>query len=303
MLPIFPVFEPLALGHKLAIEKLAARFPPYSDFNYTSLWSWNTKGTAAVSNLHGNLVIRFSDYLTSEPFFSFFGDAATAETARTLLELAEGEGGSAHLKLVPEHFASGLSGEDFTITEDRDNHDYLLDVARLASYEGSELKPHRNLVTKFNRLHQAETRRLDLSDLATRETLTGFFLDWAKKKGQPWPDTANEAAAFARVFELAQNDRLIALGIFVGGELAGFTVSERLHGEHGMIHFEKADPKRFAGIYQYLTQETAKTLLSAGCTSLNYQQDLGLSGLRQYKSGYKPTGFLRKFRVTWKDGS
>ena len=44
MLPEFPQFKKLELSDKEEVEKFTSKFPPYSDFNFVSMWSWDIKG-------------------------------------------------------------------------------------------------------------------------------------------------------------------------------------------------------------------------------------------------------------------
>lgn len=296
----FPNFEPLGLEHKPLVESYASKFPPYSDFNFTSLYCYNTTGSVGVCTLNDNLVVRFSDYLTCRPFYSFLGDVKTSETAHALLEHAKKEGGEAELKLVPESAVHGLDRAKFRVEEDGDNVDYVLSIDRLESYEGSKLKPHRNAVTRFLRSHRPETRRLDLTDPAIEEMLTTFFLHWVEQRKIPFSEAENEFKAMSNLFKLLPHEPIFGIGIFVDGTLAGFSISEILSEGYATIHYEKGDPSRYIGIYEYVTQETAKILSGMGCMHINYQQDMGLPGLKAYKKGYHPASYLRKFRVSWK---
>lgn len=74
MIPKFPKFKHIELIDKEEIEKITQKFPPYSDFNFISMWSWDIKVEMIISKLNNNLVVRFTDYLTGYPFFSFLGD-------------------------------------------------------------------------------------------------------------------------------------------------------------------------------------------------------------------------------------
>ena len=299
MHPTFPHFEPLSAGHRAHVEAIAAQFDPYSDFNFTSLFSWNTTGSVATCMLNGNLVVRFSDYLTGKPFYSFLGTNDADETANTLLAHMAKEGIEPEIKLLPRSSLGNIHPDRFRITEDPDNHDYILSTERLKTFAGSRLKPNRNLVTRFTKSYASETRALDLTNPTTQDALKEFFLGWAHRKGLPATSTDTEFRAMSQALELATVRPLIGLGVYVDGSLVGFTVSERLHGAYGMLHFEKADPTRCVGVYQFLIQETAKVLSATGCELLNYQQDLGLQGLKTCKKGFHPYTYLRKYRVAW----
>src|SRR3989344_9175835 len=92
MIPKFPQFKNLELSDKKDVEKFTSQFPPYSDFNFVSMWSWDVKGEMRLSTLNDNLVVRFTDYLTGKPFYSFLGNNKVNETAQTLINLSKKEG-------------------------------------------------------------------------------------------------------------------------------------------------------------------------------------------------------------------
>jgi hypothetical protein len=300
MLPEFPCFEPFDLSHAPHMDSALSSLLPYSDFNFTSLYCWNTGGHVACSNLHGNTAVRFSDYLTGRPFYSFIGTSRAEETAEALLSLMQTEGIPPEIKLLPETVAKTIRSEKFVVEEDPDNFDYVLSIERLRSYDGSRLKTNRNAVNRFRRSFRSETRLLDLADPSVREILMSGFAEWVKRKGLSDEEALNERCAFSNVFTLAKHRHLVCVGVFVCDVLAGFTISERLPSSWAMVHFEKADPARFPGIYAHLMQETAHVLASDGCQLLNYQQDLGIPGLKMSKKDFHPTSHLRKYRVRWK---
>ena len=70
MIPEFPEFKKLELSDKEEVEKITSKFPPYSDFNFVSMWSWNIENKIWISQLYGNLVVHFTDYLTDGTFLS-----------------------------------------------------------------------------------------------------------------------------------------------------------------------------------------------------------------------------------------
>lgn len=300
MLSDFPSELPLHPSLRAHAESHTELYRPYSDFNFTSLCTYNTKGEVHLSVLNGNLVVRFSDYVTGAPFYSFLGTSSVNETARTLLEHMEASGYGAFLKLVPDETAQQLDPTLFSLEEDPDNFDYILPVARLCTYLGSDLKPHRNAVTRFLKSFHPETRILDLTSTAVQAELAALFRLRTEQKYIPFSEAENEYTAMHNLFTLPEQHRFVGMGIYVDGVLAAFTISEILDSTYATIHFEKADPVRFVGVYQYIMQETAKYLAAHGCQFINYQQDLGLPGLKKSKERLAPDHFLKKWRVQWK---
>lgn len=298
MPPTFPAFEPLTLQDRNTIEAATNAFLPYSDFNFTSLYSWNTAEAVAYSFHQGNLVIKFTDYLTGKQFYSFIGKQNVNETAEQLLLQSKKEGLDLCIKLLAQETADEINRDVFQVSEDPDNFDYILSVEQLKAFAGTKFLKHRNKVNKFTKAYQTETKLLDLADLSVQQNLQQLFLKWEEWKQLPAEETKNELKAVNRLFHLEPKEKMVAIGIFLQDELLGFSLSELLPDNYGMLHFEKATPAGFTGIYQYLKQETARVLASRGCQLLNCQQDLGIPGLRTHKMGLSPVAFLKKYRVS-----
>ena len=50
----------------------------------------------------------------------------------------------------------------------------------------------------------------------------------------------------------------------------------------------------YVGVYEFLMQLSAQILMEKGYKYMNYQEDLGIDGLRRAKLAFRPTGYLRK---------
>ncbi|MDA1169039.1 MAG: hypothetical protein O3A36_01745, partial [bacterium] len=143
-IPQFPEFKPLELSDREEIIKHTSKFVPYSDFNFTSLWSWDTDKKLKVSNLNQNLVVQFSDYISDEQFLSFIGTNEVNETMSHLLALAEIKGLLSTVKLVPSVVVEKLDTSRFIVEEDRNNFDYIYSVQGLTELKGSLFADIRN---------------------------------------------------------------------------------------------------------------------------------------------------------------
>ena len=124
MIPLFPKFIKLNLHHKYDINLCTFKFLPYCDFNFVSLWCYNIKNEIVLSVLNDNLIIKFTDYLTSKNFYSFFGDKKFEETCLILLKDSHKNHFEPQLKLIPEIFIKNRY-KKIDIKEDRHNFDYI----------------------------------------------------------------------------------------------------------------------------------------------------------------------------------
>ena len=145
-LPEFPEQVLLEPKWQKLVQGFVGQTQPYSDFNFISLWSWDYKDKLQVSQLNGNLVVRFLEYQDpSQWFYSFLGTNKADQTAETLLK----DSGSS-LQLIPEVVVKGFAqAERFKIDEDRDNFDYIIGLQELAEPSGHKSSRRRS-IKKFH---------------------------------------------------------------------------------------------------------------------------------------------------------
>ncbi|MDQ5952469.1 MAG: uncharacterized protein QG626_597 [Patescibacteria group bacterium] len=293
----FPDFVALTEDHRFDLEIANQGLPPYSDFNFTSLWSWDIKNETRLTYLFDNLVIVMTDYLSGEPCHCFIGRNRVQDTARVLLDHRKSLGLAPVLKLVPEEIAVNIDTDTLSTHEDELNFDYILSIEKLTTYPGSTLKSHRNLITKFSKSFSVEVRVLPIHEADVQFTLISFFEQWVENRRKSPSETINEFIAFQRFFKLAPCPKLVGLGFYVENCLIGFTLNEVLQDDMIMIHFEKANPATYPGAYQVVMQETAKYFHLQGRRYINYQQDLGIPGLKKAKSSFDPHRYLKKYQI------
>jgi hypothetical protein len=297
VIPTFPSFKRVELADRVAVEAHTSRFQPYSDFNFTSLWAWDLRGERLLSELNGNLVVRFTDYHTNDPFLSFLGRSAAADTARRLAAYSSSIGLRAELRLVPDISVSSIGG--ISAEEDRDHFDYLYSTTQHVSLAGPRFKRARNFVRRFSREHVGYVfRAMDLNDASIRALISGLWQTWeAARRASADAGIGQERHAIERLLESARSHPLGSTGIFHGDSLLAFSIDEVLPNKYCTCHFWKADT-RHPGIYDYLFHLKARLLRDAGIEALNCEQDLGVAGIRKWKLSYRPVGFLKKYIVS-----
>ncbi len=300
MIPEFPHFKKLELRDRVDIEAITNKYPPYSDFNFISMWCWDTKGEMRVSQLHGNLVLKLNDYVTDKLFYSFLGNKNTDETAMKIISLSAKENLGQELRLVPEISAVSLDGQGFSKIEDRNNFDYVYNTDSLSVYKNGEYSTKRNLVNRLLKKYTGiESRIIDLTDKNNEVVILSLSQTWENNKStkQKSIDFKNEEIAIRRLFALDQMDSLFCVGVYLENKLVAFSINETLSSEYGLSHFAKADDLS-AGLYAYLMRETAKEMVARGKVLLDYEQDLGIPELRYSKISFRPKEYLKKYLIT-----
>lgn len=304
MIPTFPQFKKLDLEDRDFIDDYTASYPPYSDYNFVSLWVYNTKEKVELSLLNNNLVVKFQDYISNEFFYSFLGVNSVLNTIKTLIEFARTERDIiTQLKLVPE---INLLGNDifeaqklFSIVADEDNFDYIYSLNEWSELRGIKYRGKKNFVNRFKRLYpDVYMCQLDLKNKETQKNIEDLFIVWEGLKGRDRIETETELEALRRTFSLSKFVDFISLGVLVGGKLIAFSINEVIPNGYCVGDFRKADMTHYIGAYQFLENETAKILLKHKCEYLNLEQDLGIPGLKRSKQSWFPVSYLKKYIIS-----
>lgn len=294
-------FKTLELEDKQRIEDFVREFLPFSDFSFLSLFTYNTNGGVAYCFYNENLIIKFEDYMTGENFYSLIGKHKLHDTISDLLAQAQSEGIKYALNLVPhsvlEH-APDLH-ERFKVEEDRDNFDYIVSSLDLAELHPEKFPKKRKLVDEFKEKYpNLNVKPINLIDKKNHDAILEMFTRWQQVNHKNDEESETELAAIKRLLNDAHHfPDLYALGIYDGDELVGFNTYEVATHGHGISSFQKAD-KKYDGIYAFLTHEMAKSMHNLGCEYINFEQDLGIDGLRSSKNSWHPVNFLKKYTIT-----
>ena len=164
----------------------------------------------------------------------------------------------------------------------------------LIDLKGNRYHKKKNLLNQF--LGKYDHVYLPLSPDLIEKALA-MQEDWCVWRDCESDDTlASENRAIARV--LAYWDALADISggaLLVDGEMAAFTVAERMNDETLLIHFEKG-LTAYKGIYQAINQRFLAE--NDRFQRVNREQDMGEEGLRKAKKSYHPVDFVRKYAVT-----
>ncbi len=301
MIPEFPQFKEIELIDKKEVEKITQKYLPYSDFNFISLWSWDIKGEMRLSILHGNVVVKFTNYLTGKPFYSFLGNNKVNETVEVLFDFLNKENLKPMLKLIPEIVAHDLDLRKYHIEEDPDHFDYVYKNENLANFPGRQFKNKKYLFKKFETLYPDAQVLISASiDDKTKEDILKLDKRWAQHKSEKTIDfdIKNETKAVEKfLFSLSDipDPKFLFLCLYVGKELVGFSISSIINKEYVLCHFTKGNIK-YMGVYEYMLKNYAEVIIKIA-PFMNYEQDLGLPSLRFSKNSFRPASFLKKYVI------
>ena len=302
MIPTFPIFKIIDFNDKDDVESYTHRFKPYSDFNFISLWAWDTDSKRMISCLNGNLVVLFTDYQTNKPFLSFLGNKRPKSTILELIDFAKSRELPTELSFITKESLRKLKQTNLDIADDKINFDYIFSTKELADLKGNKFSGKRHLADGFSKNYPEATFEIKrLSDKSVQKQLMETIERWEKKKKTDKKDYdfKHEEMAINRLLKVSRNheSKLLLSCVYLNNEILGFSIDELLPKNYSISHFAKADTT-YKGIYEFLNQRVSQYLRDIKIEFWNWEQDLGVSSLEKVKSSYRPSFFLKKFKVS-----
>ncbi len=293
MINHYPQFSKLDVSHRNEIREITTRFEPYSDFNFTSLFAWNTNEDTTISILNENLVICMPDYITGKPIYSILGKNKIEESINTLLiDIPE-------LSLVPKIVIDNISHKQkYEITEERDHFDYIYKVSEHAALPGGRYRGKRKRIGKFmnNSLDQLSLRKIRFNEVSDKILVKRLFDEWVFERNRTIEEADSEREALNRLIENATHFDLMGIFVYIDDLCVGYSINEVLPNSFAICHFQKAKLK-YEYIDIFLSSLAAKELYHYGCKYINWEQDLGINGLRILKESYLPEFYLKKYKL------
>ena len=285
-IPIYPESAPISLEMRDELyPSLNLLKDGISEFNFSNLFLFRHTYGYRVSRVPGRTFVVEG----SKQGKSFFYVPCAVPDRETLAALMDSHD---YLKNLSETQAEAsrleLESWGYRVEEDRDNFDYLYRRTDLAELSGKEYHKKRNLVNAFLNSYSYEQKPLSKANVADAVAVLD---EWRAAKGYE-----GDYAAAREALELYDLLGMRGCVYYVDGAPAGWCLGEPLSKARMFaVHFEKACD-RYKGIYQFINQAFAQAL-PAYIRSVNREQDLGNEGLRQAKMTYRPSGFVKKYRV------
>ncbi|MCL2762060.1 MAG: DUF2156 domain-containing protein [Treponema sp.] len=287
--PCYPDFVPLSLELMNTLHpRLSLTADGVSEFTFSCLYLFRNRYNYQISRNgpNGGFIISGKQ---QEKFFMTPCESPDRDILESLFNTHD------YWKNISETILESSQAQlaewGITITEDRNNFDYLYSRDELAKLSGKKFHKKKNLVNQFQHAYTHEQRPL------TKELVPQAMeiLDqWRQDKA--FSQTGNDGDYWAAKEALDLLDILPLRGYiyFADGKPAAYCLGESVaKGKMFTIHFEKAID-HYKGIYQFMNQAFA-IALPRFFTYINREQDLGDEGLRQAKMTYRPSGFVQKY--------
>jgi len=194
------------------------------------------------------------------------------------------------MKAATTRQAEILETMGYSVSEDRDNFDYLYSLEDLVNLTGRKFHKKKNMFNIFIRNNECQAKPL-LEEY--RDDAIQILEQWNDQHDGP-----NDVPAAKEALEKMWPLQLCGGIFYIEGQPAAYCLGEELAlGESFVIHFEKAVlGEDLKGIYQYINQAFA-SILPEKYKTVNREQDLGDPGLRHSKMSYRPVDFVKKYKV------
>ena len=139
--------------------------------------------------------------------------------------------------------------------------------------------------------------RASVSDITPDDldSLMEFEHKWMTQNRETHDADALDRDARMIEMQLRCFDELKLFGVIlrIDGKIEGFSYGSKLNDDVYDVIVEKAN-RDIPHCYKALRQASAKQC-SETCSIINYEEDVGIPGLRYMKCSYKPEYLLRKF--------
>lgn len=293
-------FKRLELADRSAVESLVANSAT-QDCNYSfyNLYAWESSvpkywartdrndlliGTLQPTDRTITLLRPLGNTPLDELLPAMIDFAAQRNSRLKLLSLSEED-----CQLIDSRFAGC-----FDTANDRDMADYLYRVSDLTELRGSHYQPKRNLINQFVALYP-DWHYEPLTE-QNRSLYFAFDRNWERERDLTGETITDEERAIR--LGLCNMERLGLFGglLYADDRVAGCAYGSQLTPTTVCKHFNKAETA-FHGSYAMLDHCFASNL-PVGTEFVNFEEDLGIEGLRRAKLSYRPVKILEKWSAT-----
>lgn len=281
--------QPLSLESKPLVNDFLHRFPPViSEFTFTNLFVWQQTRPLWFAEFAGSLLF----FTKTANGLALFGPPLGPVGLAALLAAFSGE--ISELQRFPKAALPEATLPGITISEDRDNADYVHRTSDLASLPGRNFAKKRNHVNQC--LNSYDCRYETITPQSSEECLALQERWCTARHCAVEPGLSGEDAAISETLRHYGELELLGGAIRINGVIEAFAIGEALNPTTAVCHFEKAMPG-YHGLAQLINHWFAGHELG-DFAFVNREQDLGIPGLRRAKQSYHPDHLVEKVRIT-----
>ncbi|MDN7023501.1 DUF2156 domain-containing protein [Methanoculleus sp. FWC-SCC1] len=279
-------FKPVTLEDRDIFCEHYARYPQvHSDNTFANMVCWNHYADYRYAVAGDAIMI--SSTIGGETTYRAPIGPKNRDLIEAVVELAARTGGERPLLTLDPDSTAWIREvyPALPLHPDRDFFDYIYKTDDLALLPGGE---YLNIRRNLNKFRRAFSYRVEPITRENIDEVLEFLIVWCEWKdcdSVPILSYEREAVLFAmeHFFDL----HLCGTIIRVGESIGAISVVGHLNERTAVVHFEKALPEAYRGIYRAINAETAAALTDR-YLCLDRECDMGVPGLREAKMRYKP---------------
>jgi len=290
-----PHFKKITLADREWIFPLLAQSDfRAAEYSFANAYNWSAVFNIEVASTHGFLLIR-----TGEDTKNYLFPAGSGDLKALVQELLNEARAAAQplvirdMPIEKKNELEQLFPGVFEFSSNRNNFDYIYLSDDLINLTGKKFQSKRNLVSRFKKTFPTwQYEDITADNLPECVAMND---KWCRLYGCNDNRSLHmETCAVCRALQNFFDEQLLGGLLRVDGEIAAYTVGERLNSDTLIIHIEKAFSETYPGAYQTINREFV-TRHAAGLQYVNREDDAGDEGLRKAKLSYQPVFLLEKY--------
>jgi hypothetical protein len=277
------------------LQELYDKLNPENNNLYPSVvLDWSNEEDKAFAIIGDDWVLGSLSPIEWDPFWSLSSKRPLSE--KTLNEIIATvkniDPATNYINNVTPITLEGVSPSSYKIdAEETDSDNFIYDTRDIANCQGSKFSDMRRYTKQFEKFSPTISWLGADQIQDHKAAILAFHASWheaAATDGAKLKDHESRALQNFFVDEILDKKTLPIVAVFVDANLVGVAINEILPDGFSFNHYFKAD-SNFKGSGVYLFHEINKGLLERGVHTLNYQEDLGIPGLRSFKEKMRPT--------------
>ena len=190
-----------------------------------------------------------------------------------------------------------LYGNDYKISEIRENFDYIYLQKDLAELKGKKFHSKRNHISAFSKKYHWRYESITQNNIAD---IKKCCKEWyAENLHRADSEMLYEKQGLKIILNNIERLKIVGGAIYVNDKVVAFSLGTPINDKIFDVQIEKALTE-YSDAYPLINREFAKNELE-NYLLINREDDLGLEGLRKSKLSYKPHILLKKYILTAKD--
>jgi hypothetical protein len=309
MVAEFPTFSKVTLEDKQFFDEFNAQFPPYADWAFGTLMTWwDAFDDLEASRLGGNLVIK-SSYLSmgKVPLLTLLGRTNVDDAIRTLFAYQQANSLPQELYSLPQYTIDSIEEpETLLIVDDPNAAEYIVSSEKNTKLEGNKMYQLRRAVQHFEKDMEAQETVLDIAHIPmdnfpSKMMLINAIHVWQSSIYRN-DNERLEGAVIDRALMMAEHIGIHSLCLFLNKQLEAFVLYKVLADDYVNVSHIKTSYSH-PDLFRYTVFAMSSYFKSQNYNFINWEQDLGIEGLRAFKQSLRPESSFRKFNIYPRDVS